>query len=201
MTFDDQPQRSSLEMAQLAGVRRLLKDNGYKLAAIDAKPDKATGAALTDFRKKMKFAELDGNEKLFAALETEASKRGGAPQGYTVCNDAGSDVMVAVGEAAGADFVSRGWWRIASGACGRVITTPLSEKAIWLLAQKPGGATLVSGPDQFCTATDAFEIKGRSNCAARNFAQAGFARIPTQGRNAGIVHVDANGLVQAGMSK
>src|ERR1700761_1268885 len=201
MTFDDQPPRPSLEMAQLAGVRRLLKDNGYKVAAIDGRPDKATGAALADFRKKMKFAELDGNEKLFATLETEAGKRGGTPQGYTVCNDDGSDVMVAVGETASGDYVSRGWWRIASGACGRVITTPLNEKAIWLLAQRPGGATLVSGADQFCAATDAFEIKGRSNCAARNFAQAGFARIPTQGKNAGLVHIDANGLVQAGISK
>lgn len=201
MTLDDQPRFASLEAAQLAGVKRLLKDNGYKIAAIDAKPDKATGAALTDFRKKMQFADRDGNDKLFSVLETEAARRGGAPQGYTVCNDDKTPLAVAIGEATGGDFVTRGWWRIAGGACARVITTPLKQNAVWLTAQKPGGAILVSGPDQFCVTDLEFEIKGRRNCAQRGFAQAGFARIPTHGKGGGVAHIDANGLRQPGISK
>ena len=201
MTLDDQPGLVSLEAAQLAGVKRLLKDNGYKIAAIDAKPDKATGAALSDFRKKLHFADRDGNDKLFSVLETEAAKRGGAPQGYTVCNDDKAPLAAAIAEAAGGDFVTRGWWRIAGGACARVITTPLKQGAVWLTAQRPGGAILVSGPDQFCVTDLEFEIKGRRNCAQRGFAQAGFARIATHGRSGGVAHIDANGLRQPGISK
>ncbi len=201
MTFDDQPALANLEAAQLAGVKRLLKDNGYKIAAIDGKPDKATGAALLDFRKKMHFPNGAGNPELFAALESEAAKRGGAPQGYTVCNDGKQDVVAAIGEAA-SNGVSRGWWRVAAAACARLITTPLNEDAVWLLVQRPGGPILVSGPDQFCIATQEFDIKGRGSCTARHFAQAGFARTPTGAQSGRIVHVGPNGLLpQAAISK
>jgi len=203
MTFDDQPQFGALEAAQLAGVKRLLKDNGYKIPAIDAKPNKATGAALEDFRRKMKFAERAGNAELFTALEAEAAKRGGTPQGYTVCNDGGADVVAAIGEPAGADFVTRGWWHIAGRACARMITTPLKNAAVWLLAQKPGGAVTVSGADQFCVAGQEFEIKGRKDCAQRGYTQAGFARTPTHGKSGLMVHINESGVVlpQAGISK
>jgi len=207
MTFDDDPRLASLQDAQLAGAKRLLKDNGYAIAAIDAKPDKATGAALTDFRKKMKFADRDGNDKLFAALEKEAARHG-APEGLTVCNDTGSDVIAALGEKvsgenAGGDFVSKGWWRVAAGACARAITTPLKEDAVWLAVQKPGGAAIVSGTDQFCVTSQEFEIRSRDNCPARGYAAAGFARIAVPGKSGALVHVDAKGLTppQAEISK
>jgi uncharacterized membrane protein len=209
MTFDDDPRLASLQDAQLAGVKRLLKDNGYAIAAIDAKPDKVTGAALSDFRKKMKFADRDGNDKLFTALEREAARHGAPPEGLTVCNDTGSDVIAALGEKisgenAGGDFTSKGWWRVAGNACARAITTPLKDDAVWLAVQKPGGAAIVSGADQFCVAAQEFEIKGRDNCPARGYMAAGFARVATRGKSGVLIHVDAKGLTpppQAEMSK
>ena len=194
MTFDDDPRLASLEAAQLAGVKRLLRENGYAIAAIDAKPDNATGAALADFRKKMRFAERDGNDKLFAALESEAGRHGGAPEGFTVCNDTKADLTVAVGEAVGAEFVARGWWRIAGGACARMITTALKEDAVWLSAQKPGGGAVVTGADSFCVTPQEFEIKGRENCPSRGLAAQGFARIEARGKSGVLVHVGARGL-------
>lgn len=194
MTFDDDPRLTSLEAAQLAGAKRLLKDNGYAIAAIDAKPDKITGAALADFRKKMNFADKDGNDKLFATLESEAAKHGAPPEGFTACNDAKSNLVAALGESTGGDFVSRGWWRVAAGACARLITTPLKEDAIWLSVQKPGGVAVVTGPDMFCVAAQEFEIKGNQTCQARGYTQSGFARIPTRGKSGMLVHVDAKGL-------
>ena len=86
MHFDEKPAMNMTE-AQLAGVKRLLKDNGYKIARINGRPDKATGAALADFRKRMRFTDKDGNTELFDALEREARKAV-APAGYTVCNEA-----------------------------------------------------------------------------------------------------------------
>ena len=203
MTFDDDPRLASLEAAQLAGVKRLLKDSGYTIAAIDAKPDKATGAALADFRKKMKFADRDGNDKLFTALEREAARHGAPPEGFTVCNDSKSNLVAAVGENFGGDAVSEGWWRIAPGGCARAVTTPLKEDAIWLSVQKPGGAALVTGSDQFCVAAQEFEIKGRDNCPARGYTAAGFARITVRGKSGTLIHVDAKGLApsQAEISK
>ncbi len=197
MTFDDDPRLDTMEAAQLAGAKRLLKDNGYGIAAIDAKPDKTTGTALADFRKKMKFADRDGNDKLFKALESEATKHGLPPEGFTVCNDTRSDLIAALGANVGGEAISRGWWRMAAGACARAVTTPLGQDAIWLSVQKPGGAALVTGPDQFCVTPQEFEIKGRENCPARGFAASGFARIDVRGKKGVLVHVDAKGLTAA----
>jgi uncharacterized membrane protein len=194
MTFDDDPTLPSLEAAQLAGVKRLLKDNGYAVGAIDAKPDKATGAALTDFRKKMKFNDRDGNDKLFRVLEGESAKHGAPPEGLTVCNDSRTGMILALGQRTGGEFVSKGWWPVAAGACARAITAPLKEDAIWLSVQKSGGVSLVSGPDQFCVIAQEFEIKGRENCPARGYSTAGFARIVLKGKSASLIHVNTKGL-------
>ena len=90
--------------------------------------------------------------------------------------------------------ISRGWWRVAAGACARLITTPLKESSVWLLVDRPGGPTLVSGSDQFCVVAQEFEIEGRSQCTKHGYLQAGFARTPTNGLPGRIVHVGAKGL-------
>jgi uncharacterized membrane protein len=185
-----------LAAARQAGLKRLLKDNGYKIAAIDGKPDKTADAALKDFHRHARLLEQATNGQLFSALEREAGKKGQAPQGLTLCNDAKEDVAAAVGDASD---VSRGWWRIGSGGCARLITTPLSGNTIWLFAQRPGGPVLVSGPDFFCTTPKEFEIHGRSACAGRGLTQTGFARLAVKSDGA-IIHLGENGI-QSGILK
>jgi uncharacterized membrane protein len=192
MNFDEKPAMTLTE-AQLAGVKRLLKDNGYAIPRIDGKPDKATGAALSDFRKRMHFAPDAGNAQLFAALEKQARARI-APAGYTVCNEAGEALLVALGEVDGSKPVSRGWWTVEPGACAKAITTPLGSTAMYLLAQRKTGGTLVGGPQRFCTTTSAFEIRGNENCGARGFTELGFAATPTAGRSGYVAHIGAAGL-------
>jgi uncharacterized membrane protein len=192
MNFDEQPAMTMTE-AQLAGVKRLLKDNGYAIAQIDGKPDKATGIALNDFRKRMNFGPNAGNAELFLALEREARKKI-APAGYTVCNDSPDALMIALGQADAGKTVSRGWWTVTPGACARAMTMPLASDAIYLLAQRKNGGTLVTGSQRFCTAATAFEIEGNQNCAGRGFAEAGFAATPTKGLSGYIAHIGPAGL-------
>lgn len=192
MNFDEQPVLTMPE-AQLAGVKRLLKDNGYAIAQIDGRPDKATGLALNDFRKRMHFAPTAGNAELFQALESEARKKI-APAGYTVCNDGPAVLMIALGQTDGGKTVSRGWWTVTQGACARAMTTPLASDAIYLLAQRKSGGTLVTGSQRFCTAATAFEIEGNQNCAGRGFAEAGFAATPTKGLSGYVAHIGPAGL-------
>jgi len=194
MNFDEQP-AMNLSQAQLAGVKRLLKDNGYKIGAIDGKPDKVTGAALADFRKRMHFAQEAGNVELFDALEKQAQSRI-APAGYTVCNDSRDSLLVALGELERGQAVSRGWWTVQPGACARAITTPLNTDTVFLLAQKKTGATLAGGTQSFCTTAAAFEIRGAENCTARGYAQAGFAPTQTRGQSGHIAHIGPAGLIR-----
>jgi len=192
MNFDEQPVLTMTE-AQLAGVKRLLKDNGYPVPQIDGKPDKATGLALADFRKRMHFAATAGNAELFQALESEARKKI-APAGYTVCNDSPEAMMVALGQMDGGKTVSRGWWTVTPGACARAMTMPLNSDAIYLLAQRKNGSALVAGSQRFCTAATAFEIEGNQNCAGRGFAETGFAATPTKGLSGYVAHIGPAGL-------
>ncbi|HVV28032.1 MAG TPA: DUF1036 domain-containing protein [Rhizomicrobium sp.] len=192
MNFDEQP-AMTLTQAQLAGVKRLLTDNGYKVGAIDGKPNKATGAALAEFRKKMHFAPLAGNAELFDALEREAARKT-APAGYAVCNDSKETLLVALGQGDGGKAVSRGWWTVPAEGCARAIAMPLTGDTVYLLVQRANGTAVVAGPRTFCTVAAAFEIRGAGNCAARGYAEAGFARTDTRGRSGVIVHVGAAGL-------
>jgi uncharacterized membrane protein len=197
MTFDEQPALKSLTAAQLAGVKRLLKDNGYAIPAINGTPDKATGKALNAFRTRMKFAAGAGNDELFAALETQAQKIT-APAGYTVCNDAKDELLVAMGEATPKGPSSRGWWRIPPSACARTITTALTGDAVWLLAQKTNGAIVAGGADKFCVTPQEFDIARRDDCATRGQVEAGFAKTATRGHAGYIAHINANGLAPPG---
>ena len=192
MNFDEQPAMTMTE-AQLAGVKRLLKDNGYPIPQIDGRPDKATGLALNDFRRRMHFAPTAGNAELFQVLEREARKKI-APAGYTVCNDGPDAMMIALGQMDGGKTVSRGWWTVTPGACARAMTMPLASDAIYLLAQRKSGGTLAAGSQRFCTAATAFEIEGNQNCAGRGFAEAGFAATPTKGLSGYVAHIGPAGL-------
>ena len=193
MNFDEQPALGSLSAAQLAGVKRLLSDNGYKVGPINGSPDKATGAAINDFRARMKFPPTAGNFELFETLEREARKKA-APAGLTVCNDAAEPVLVALAQNENGKMVSRGWWTVPRGACARTTTTPLGGDAVYLLVQKKNGAVLAGGAQRFCTTVSAFEIAGEGNCAARHYGEAGFARIDTRGRQGLIAHIGVAGL-------
>jgi len=194
MHFDEKP-ALTLSQAQLVGAKRLLKDNGYRIAAMDAKPDKATGAALNDFRKKARLGPDAGNRELFTALE-RAAARTAAPAGYTVCNETREMLLVALGEVPRGRSVSRGWWTVQAGACARAITTPLAANDIFLLAQRGNGQAVVAGPQKFCTTPSAFEIQGAGNCATRGYAESGFARTDTRGRSGYIARITPSGLAR-----
>ena len=192
MNFDEQPALGTLSAAQLAGVKRLLADNGYTVGAINGKPDKATGAALSDFRNKMHFPVNAGNSELFATLEREAKKKI-APAGYTVCNDSGAALLVALAQNDNNRPESRGWWTVQPNACAHAITMPLSSPAVYLLALRKAGGTLVSGAQRFCTQPAAFDIQG-GDCAARKYSEAGFAKTDTAGKPGYIAHIGPSGL-------
>ncbi len=193
MTFDERPTYMSLMAAQLAGVKRLLADNGFQIGAIDAKPNAATGTALTSFRKAARLPPEAGNAELFAALETQARSKA-APAGYAVCNDTGGLLLVALGRDVGGKASSHGWWKIEGHACAQLITTALATDSVWLLAQRKNGATVAGGTENFCVTAVEFDIQARGNCATRGLVEAGFIRTSTRGQTGFVAHIGDSGL-------
>jgi uncharacterized membrane protein len=194
MTLDEQPALASLTAAQLAGVKRLLRDNGYDTGPINEAVSRQTGAALAAFRKKMKFSPQSGNAELFDALENEARKTN-SPAGYTVCNDGTAVLDVALGEVDKGKPASRGWWTVPRGACARLLTAPLGAGGYFLLARRKDGTLVAGGTEKFCISPTAFDLRERGNCAARRLVEAGFARTQTGGSAGYTARIGDKGLI------
>jgi len=193
MMLDEEPVLPSLMAAQLAGVKRLLRDNGHDPGPIDGSASKQTGAALAAFRKAMNAEKLD-NAALFTLMESEARKTA-APAGYTICNDGKAVLDVALAETAKGKPVSRGWWTVPGGACARALTTPLAADAFYLFARRKDGTVAAGGKEMFCIAPTPFEIAARGNCATRKQQEAAFVRTPTDGRAGFIARLGEKGLL------
>jgi len=195
MTLDESPALPSLVAAQLAGIKRLLADNGYVIGPLNGGPDKKTGTALNAFRKQI--PDRADNAELFAALEREALKHN-APAGYTICNDGKAGFEAALAETDKGKLLVRGWWEVPPSACARALTASLNGGAYYLFARRKGGAPLASGPEKFCIAPTAFEIKDRGNCAARGQTEAGFVPTQTGGLAGYVAHIGDKGLLPGG---
>jgi uncharacterized membrane protein len=194
-TFSESPALTTLAQAQMAGLKRLLGDVGYKIGAIDASPNKMTDAAITDFRKRLRLSSAATMDDLFDALETEAMKTA-TPSGYSVCNDTAKAVAAALGQKQRNDWVSHGWWKIAAGSCARLVGDLSGLDSLYLFVQKVGGPPLVTGPNKFCVTDIEFEIQGRTRCAARGMAETGFAETSVKGLSGYSAHVGESGLVK-----
>jgi uncharacterized membrane protein len=193
MTLDDQPALPSLPAAQLAGVKRLLRDNGYEAGPIDGTVSRQTSVSLTAFRKKA-LSERAGNAELFQTLENEARKIN-SPAGYTVCNDGKAVLEVALGELDKGKPASRGWWTVAPAACARLLTAPLAGNAYYLLARRKDGTVVAGGAEKFCISPTAFDVQERGKCATRRLGEAGFVRTQTGGRPGYTARIGDKGLI------
>jgi uncharacterized membrane protein len=194
-TLSEGPELANLPAAQLAGLKRLLRDVGYRIDAIDGQPDKRTDWALLDFRKKMRMTPKASVDDVFDALETEALKVA-KPAGYAVCNDTAKSVAAAIGQKSGRDGISHGWWKIAAGSCARLMADLGGADSVYLFVQKIGGGPLVSGPEKFCTANIEFDIQGRTGCAGRGLMDTGFLETRVKGLPGLMLHVGESGLLK-----
>ena len=193
-TLSETPSIATLTDARTAGLKRLLHDLGYHIAAIDSRPDKEAETALADFRRRQNLAPQASATDLFDALETNALKVA-TPSGYSICNDTAKPIAAALGEKSAANWISHGWWKIAPGSCARAITAPLAAEFLYLYVQRVGGPALVSGREKFCVADIEFDIQGRSRCKDRGLGELGFAATPVRGVSGFAAHVGDSGLL------
>ncbi|MEI9995895.1 MAG: DUF1036 domain-containing protein [Rhizomicrobium sp.] len=196
-TFSESPALATLPQAQMAGLKRLLRDAGYRIGALDARPDKAADGALADFRKKLRMAPAASVGDVFDALETEALKTA-TPAGYAICNDTAKSVAAALGQRARNDWISHGWWKIAAGSCAKVMDDLRGVDSVFLFVTRINGPALVTGPAKFCTADIEFDIQSRTRCKERGLADTGFLETRVNGLNGYAAHVGENGLVRPG---
>jgi uncharacterized membrane protein len=178
----------------VAGVERLLRDNGYKFTTAQQRDN-----ALKHFRAKLRIAPHATSADLFDALETEALKAS-SPAGYTICNDTAGDIWSALAFREGKQSLAAGWWKIAAGACAHALTAPLKLDNVFIHAEGHNKPNLVGGSAKFCTTNITFQVTKTGNCKARGLNETSFAATNTKGRAGYTAHIGNNGLLPSQVS-
>ena len=171
--------------ARLAGIQRLLVIAGYDASPIDGVQGSKTQAALAKFLADRKLpAEAPSQPNFFDTLLAAARNPEGS--GFTWCNDTQYTVMASLGLVEMGAIVTRGWYRIASGACVRpdVRGDPHRFYSYGEAVDangrtiKTGDAVLSwGGKVPLCTRDGKFELSDHKDCATRGLNSAGFAVI------------------------
>ncbi len=163
--------------AQMAGIQRLLRDNGYMIRAIDGYAGRRTRNAIRRFLRTKKINRQPENPVLIDLLEKTAAEKL-KETGLHICNRAGGTVWAAYGRKVKKGWQSRGWWKLADDQCLRLISGPFRDKNIYIYAgleQDGGERVLKDAKEPFCVSDVLFSITGHANCAARGFEKRAFA--------------------------
>lgn len=179
--------------ADVAGLQRLLRDNGYKITRIDGLSGRRTSRYIREFKKKSNLPVSVSNNELMDVMADAAKKRQ-SDIGFEICNDSSATIWAAMATRENGAWQSRGWWTITKDACVRPFTTSLKgadahffalqENVIETDASKTFGPdkrlrSVATTPAQFCIAEAKFSALGREYCAESGYAVANFRPLPT----------------------
>lgn len=170
----------SPEMAQAAGLQRLLEEAGVVSGSIDGRIGHKTRAAIGNFLEKNGLPSSTSDVDLIDYLEQVAKDRGRAV-GMTLCNRTKNRVWSSIARRGTQGWESRGWWMLEAGSCARVIDNPLRGSEHYVYGEMEDGGklrTLAKATDAFCVGRARFAIVGRDECEASAYRTALFAATP-----------------------
>lgn len=181
------------DKAEIAGLQRLLKENGFKITRIDGLSGRRTNRYIRDFKKKSGLPAKLSNSELIEALAVAAEKKQ-AEIGFEICNNSSAAIWAAMATRENGAWQSRGWWTVATTECVRPFTTSLKgteahffalqENVIETEEGKTYGPdkrlrSVATTPAQFCIAEAKFSALGREYCTESGYAVANFRPLPT----------------------
>lgn len=188
--------------AMVAGVQRLLRENGFEIGDIDGYWGKLTQRTIQEFQRSIKLRPTGViNQKLFDQLLVGAENMLGVRSGFKLCNQTRYLVWASVGYRAinksndfqTQRFESKGWVKVLPEDCAMLLRENLGQPRYYIYAEavdkdgsiiyKSNGEPLVwLGDFPMCLKRLKFKIENRKQCAKRGFQQAPFRRIETRGR-------------------
>ncbi|HWP25021.1 MAG TPA: DUF1036 domain-containing protein [Xanthobacteraceae bacterium] len=173
------------EQARDAGIQRLLVIAGYDATPIDGVRGPKFDAALIRFLQDNKLPPTAAARSDFFDILIAAAQRPGGT-GFSWCNDTAYPVMAAIGFEEDGAVTTRGWYRVAPGACVRP-ELPGRPKRIYSFAEavdaKGNALTLNDRPlrwggsEVLCTRQTRFELSDQQDCKLKGLNPAGFAVI------------------------
>jgi uncharacterized membrane protein len=182
------------DAARVAGLQRLLSDLSLYAGDADGTASAGFKQALLDARTKFGYpAEEDGTQTYIKLLAEAAKVQ--SQTGLTFCNRSPTALWVALGLDEEGRKLARGWWRIQSGQCEKVIKDRLTQRYLFAHASndKGGADGAWAGKFPFCTKDSVFEMEGGENCDSRGGERTGFFAIDTQGRPGAVYNFNPKG--------
>jgi len=180
-----EPAEYDEEQARLAGIQRLLELAGYDASPIDGVEGPKTNAAIEKFVKDRNLAsDAPQADNFFAVLLNAAQAPIGAR--FTWCNETPYRIMAAVGVEDGKGIATHGWYRVDAGKClhpdieanvRRIYSFGEAVDNDGRPIRRDGEPVRWGGSRMLCTREAKFEFSGEKDCAARGFAENGFATI------------------------
>ena len=186
--------------AEIAGIQRLLQDNGYKISRIDGLTGRRTNRYIREFKKKSALPVGIPNTELIEAMASKAKARQ-SDIGFEICNNTTATVWTAMAMRDNGAWQSRGWWTIEKTECLRPFTKTLEGADAHFFALQENkietdeGTTfgpdkrlrsVAATPAQFCIAEAKFSALGREYCGESGYAVANFRPLPTDSEGAKI---------------
>lgn len=179
--------------AEIAGLQRLLRDNGYKITRVDGITGRRTNRYIREFKKKSSLPVDLSHSELIDALAIAVQKQQ-SNVGFELCNNSSATIWAAMATRDNGAWQSRGWWTIAKDACLRPFTASLKGADAHFFALQENVIETETGkifeadkrlrsvattPTQFCIAEAKFSALGREYCAESGYAIATFRPLPT----------------------
>lgn len=173
--------------AETAGIQRLLESAGYAISSVDGYEGRGTRRAVSAFLSDRNLGSRPAASRLIDELEAYALERN-ATSGVTVCNQTIGDISAVIGHRVEEIWQSRGWWRLHSGECARMLASHLETGNAYFYAERinTGERTpILEGTQPFCLAPARFVAEGRENCEQRGYGEALFRAVP-EPENGGV---------------
>jgi len=179
--------------AEIAGLQRLLRDNGFKVTRIDGLTGRRTSRSIRDFKKNLGLATSLSNPDLIKAL-AKAAKIKQSEIGLELCNSSNATVWAAMATREDGTWKSKGWWTIQTGECLQPFTKSLKKTDAHFFALQENVVktdeetsfgpdkrlrSVSATPSQFCIAEAKFSTLGRDYCIEAGYAVANFRPLPT----------------------
>ena len=130
---------------------------------------------------------------VFAVAAAVALSSGEARADFTMCNNTGSRVGVAIGYKDQQSWVSEGWWNLPARSCETLVKGTLVARYYYVYAVDYDRGGEWSGQAFMCTREKEFTIRGTEDCLARGYDRTGFFEVDTREQRAWTVQLTDSG--------
>lgn len=121
-------------------------------------------------------ARLITDASVPAGVTGSISDSGG---GLRLCNKTASRVGVAVGYKEKEQWITEGWWNVATGTCETLMAGLLVSRFYYIYAVDYDQGGTWGGKAGMCTRDKMFTIRGIDDCVARGYEKNGFFEVDT----------------------